>query len=113
MLKTIEKRHENALLMYEGKKAKLPQMMKSYEEDIRTLQSQLRQIKISYKEMEKRYKSQSTELMILQKQHSHLLSLSKNKELNKREKLSAQLEEAQDIIKQQDKKLQVNLYHFQ
>lgn len=108
-MKTLEKRHENALSMYEGKHAKLPQIMKSYEEDIRILQSRIHQMKISYTEMENRYKSQSTELLVLQKQHKHLLDLSKNKQLSKREKLSVQLEEAQNTIKQQHNEIQVNL----
>lgn len=109
LLKTLEKRHEKALSLYEGKQAKLPQVIKTYEEDIRMLQSRIRQIKISFNEMENRYKSQSTELMVIQKQYTHLLALSKNKQLRKREKLSDQLEEAQNIIKQQDNKIQVNL----
>lgn len=109
LLKTLEKRHENALSMYEGKQAKLPQVMKSYEEDVRMLQSRIRQMKIAYKEMENRYKSQSTELLALQKQHKHLLDLSKNKQLSKREKLTDQLEEAQNTIKQQHNTIQVNL----
>lgn len=99
--------------MYEGKQAKLPQVIKSYEDDIRILQSRIRQMKISYKEMENRYKSQSTEFLVLQKQYKHILNLSKNKELSKREKLSDQLEEAQHTIKQQDNKIQVNLHFLQ
>lgn len=95
--------------MYEGKKAKLPQVIKSYEEDIRMLQSQIRQMKISYKEIENRYKSQSNELLSLQKKHKHLLSLSKNKELSKREKLYNELEDAKSTIRQQDKKIQVKI----
>lgn len=112
LLKTLEKRHENALSMYEGKQAKLPQVIKSYDEDIRMLQSRIRQMKISYKEMENRYKSQSNELLVLKKQYKHLLDLSQNKQLGKREKLSDQLEEAQFIIKERDNKIQVNFHYF-
>lgn len=93
--------------MYEGKQAKLPQIIKIYEDDIRTLQNRLRQMKISYKEMEKRYKSQNTEHMVLQNQHKHLLNLTKNKQLNVREKLTENLEEAQSTIKQQNDRIQV------
>jgi lebercilin len=113
LLKTLEKRQENALSMYEGKQAKLPQAIKSYEEEIRTLKSQIRQIKISFKEMENRYKSQNIELIALQKQYKHLLSLSQNKQLSKKENLSDQLEEAQNTIKKQDDKILVNLYFAQ
>ncbi|XP_060837852.1 CAP-Gly domain-containing linker protein 1-like isoform X2 [Rhopalosiphum padi] len=105
LLKTLEKRQENALSMYEGKQAKLPQAIKSYEEEIRTLKSQIRQIKISFKEMENRYKSQNIELIALHKQYKHLLSLSQNKQLSKKENLSDQLEEAQSTIKKQDDKI--------
>uniref|UniRef100_A0A2H8TQJ4 Lebercilin-like protein n=2 Tax=Melanaphis sacchari TaxID=742174 RepID=A0A2H8TQJ4_9HEMI len=105
LLKTLGKRHENALSMYEGKQAKLPQTIKSYEEEIRTLKSQIRHIKISFKEMENRYKSQNIELITLQKQYKHLLGLSQNKELSKKENLSDKLEKAQSTIKKQDEKI--------
>lgn len=113
LLNTLIKRHENALSMYEGKQAKLPQEIKSYEEEVRTLKSQIRHIKISFKEMENRYKSQNIELITLQKQYKHLLGLSQNKQLSKKEKLSDQLEEALSTIKKQDDKILVNLYFAQ
>lgn len=99
--------------MYEGKQAKLPQVIKSYEEEIRTLKSRIHHIKISFKEMENRYKSQNIELISLQKQYKHLLGLSQNKQLSKKEKLSDQLEEAQSTIKKQDDNILVNLYFVQ
>ncbi|XP_027842998.2 CAP-Gly domain-containing linker protein 1-like [Aphis gossypii] len=105
LLNTLIKRHENALSMYEGKQSKLPQEIKSYEEEVRTLKSQIRHIKISFKEMENRYKSQNIELITLQKQYKHLLGLSQNKQLSKKEKLSDQLEEALNTIKKQDDKI--------
>ncbi|XP_008183073.1 DNA repair protein RAD50-like isoform X1 [Acyrthosiphon pisum] len=105
LLKTFEKRHENALSMYEGKQAKLPQVIKSYEDEIRTLKSQMRHIKIAFKEMENRYKTQNIELISLEKQYKHILGLSQNKQLIKKEKLSDQLEEAQSTIKKQDDKI--------
>ncbi|CAI6358534.1 unnamed protein product [Macrosiphum euphorbiae] len=105
LLKTFGKRHENALSMYEGKQAKLPQVIKSYEDEIRTLKNQIRHIKISFKEMENSYKSQNIELISLEKQYKHLLGLSQNKQLSKKEKLSDQLDEAQSTIKKQDDKI--------
>jgi len=44
----------------------------------------------------------------VQKQNKHLLDLDKNKQLGEREKLSNQLEEAENIIKQQETKIQVH-----
>jgi len=99
--------------MYEGKQAKLPQVIKSYEDEIHTLKSQIRHIKIAFKEMENRYKAQNIELISLEKQYKHLLGLSQNKQLSKKEKLSDQLEEAQNTIKKQDDKILVNLYFIQ
>ncbi|XP_022177774.1 lebercilin isoform X2 [Myzus persicae] len=105
LLKTLEKRYENALSRYEGKQAKLPQAIKSYEEEIRTLNSQICNFKIALKEMENRYKSQNIESIALQKRYKHLLILSQNKQLSKKEKLSDQLEEALSTIKKQDDKI--------
>ncbi|XP_050422993.1 lebercilin-like [Adelges cooleyi] len=106
LLKTMEKRQEHALSLYEGAQAKLPQMIKSFSEDVRTLKSQLKQMKSAYKELENRYRSQSTELLIVQKQHKHLLDLSKNKHLAERDKLSKQLADARNTLLQQEKKIE-------
>lgn len=107
ILKMMEKRQENALSKYEGTHAKLPQVIKSYSEDIRSLQTRLRYMKSSYRELENRNRLISTKLLDVQKEHKHLLDLTKNKQLGEREKLSNQLEEAENIIKQQETKIQV------
>lgn len=111
LLKTTEKRQANALSMYEGKQAKLPKIIKIYEEDVRTLQNRIRQIKSSYKEIESRYKAQNTKHIVLQNQYKHLVNLSKNKQLEERQKLSDNLEEAQNTIKQQSEQIRVNFKH--
>ena len=108
ILKMMEKRQENALSKYEGTHAKLPQVIKSYSEDIRSLQTRLRHMKSSYRELENRNSLISAELLDVQKQHKHLLDLTKNKQLGEREKLSNQLEEAENTIKQQETKNQVH-----
>ncbi|XP_025195971.1 asparagine-rich protein [Melanaphis sacchari] len=106
ILKMMERRQENALSKYEGTHAQLPQVIKSYSEDIRSLQTRLKYTKNSYRELENRNHLLSTELLNVQKQHKHLLDLTKNKQLGEREKLSNQLEEAENIIKQQETKHQ-------
>lgn len=108
-LKTIEKRQEVALSKYEGTHAKLPQVIRSYSEDIRTLQTQLRCSKDSYKQLENRNRNLSAELAVVQKQYKHLLDLTKNKQLCDREKLSSQLEVAENTVKEHEKTIQVSL----
>jgi chromosome segregation ATPase len=108
LLKIMERRQENALSKYEGTHAQLPQVIKSYSADIRTLQTRLKTMKNAYRELEDRNRLISTELLDVQKQHKHLLDLTKNKQLGEREKLSNQLEEAENIIKQQETKYQVH-----
>jgi len=110
ILKKMEKRQENALSKYEGTHAQLPQVIQSYSGDIRTLQARLRYMKSSYRELENRNQLISTELLDVQKQYKHLLDLTKNKQLGEREKLSNQLEEAENTIKQQETKNQVHTH---
>lgn len=107
ILKMMEKRQENALSKYEGTHAQLPQVIKSYSEDIRSLQARIKYMKNSYRNLENRNLLISTKLLDVQKQNKHLLDLDKNKQLGEREKLSNQLEEAENIIKQQETKIQV------
>jgi len=47
--------------------------------------------------------------MVMQKNHKHLLDLTKNKQLGEREKLSNQLEQADNTIKEQENKIQVSI----
>lgn len=108
MLRVAEKRQEVTLSKYESTHAQLPLIIKSYSEDIRTLQTRLRRTKGSYRKLENQYRSQNAELMAMQKEHKHLLDLTKNKQLGERERLSNQLEEAEYTIKEQEKKLQVS-----
>lgn len=110
MLKMAEKRQDCALSKYEGTHAQLPQVIKSYAEDMHSLQSRLRRNKSSYRKLENRHRIQSTELRVVHKDLKHLLDLTKNKQLGEREKLSNQLEEAENTIKQQEKKIQVGTY---
>jgi len=109
LLKIREKRYEHALSIHDGKQAKLPQIIKSYEEDIRTLKYRIRQMKTSFTEMESRYKSQTNELLILQNQHTHFLSLPKKEEHSKINKLNDRLEEAYNTIEQQQNEILVIL----
>lgn len=112
MLRVAEKRQEVTLSKYEGTHAQLPLIIKSYSEDIRTLQTRLRRTKGSYRKLEKQYRSQTAELIAMQKEHKHLLDLTKNKQLGERERLSNQLEEAEYTIKEQEKKVQVSSVGF-
>lgn len=104
----MEKRQEVALSKYEGTHARLPQVIRSFSEDIRTLQTQLRCSKASYRQLEDRHRNQSAELAAVQKKYKHLLDLTKNKQLSDREKLSHQLEVAENTVKEQEKKIQVS-----
>lgn len=107
ILKVFERRLGDALSKYEGTHAQLPLTIKSYGTDLRVLQTRLRRMKTIYRELENNYRAQSSELATVQKQHKHLLDLTKNKQLGEREKLSNQLEQAENTIKQQEKKIQV------
>lgn len=108
-LKMMERRQGDALFKYEETHAQLPQVIKSYSEDIRLLQTRVRQMKKSYRDLENSYRTQTAELQAVQRQYKHMLDLTKNKQLGEREKLSNQLEDAEITIKQQQKKIQVNL----
>lgn len=107
IFKMMEKRQETALSKYEGTHAQLPQVIMSYGEDLRTLQIRLRRTKAAYRRLEEEHRLRGAELSAVQKQHKHLLDLTKNKQLGEREKLSNQLEDAENAIKKLEKKNQV------
>lgn len=109
IFKIMEKRQDTALSKYEDTHSQLPQVIKSYSEDLRKLQNHLRRMKTAYRQLEENHQLQNTELSVIQKAHKHLLDLTKNKQLGEREKLSNQLEEAENTIKKLEKKNQVKL----
>ncbi|KAK7866030.1 hypothetical protein R5R35_008543 [Gryllus longicercus] len=107
ILRTLQKRQDMALKKYEGTQAELPQLIRSHNEEVRTLKTKLKQVKNQCKELDNNLKMRETELSALQEQHRHLIKLSKNKHLGEREQLQQQLEHMQDLLKEQDKKIQV------
>lgn len=107
MLKMTEKRQVNALSKYKG-----TQVIESYMEDKHSLRNRLQWMKKSFRKLEDSYRTQTAELQAAQKQHKRLLDLTKNKKLDEKEKLSDQLEEAENTLKLQENENQVKRLYY-
>ncbi|XP_075233613.1 uncharacterized protein LOC142331522 isoform X2 [Lycorma delicatula] len=106
LLKSLQKRQDNALKKYEGDNAQLPQLIKSHNEEIRVISTQYKQLKASYRELEQRLRQRDLELLNLKEQNRHLVKLSRDKHLGVREKLTKQVEDLTDIVKEQNERIQ-------
>ncbi|XP_075233614.1 uncharacterized protein LOC142331522 isoform X3 [Lycorma delicatula] len=107
LLKSLQKRQDNALKKYEGDNAQLPQLIKSHNEEIRVISTQYKQLKASYRELEQRLRQRDLELLNLKEQNRHLVKLSRDKHLGVREKLTKQVEDLTDIVKEQNERIQM------
>ncbi|KAF6211614.1 hypothetical protein GE061_012127 [Apolygus lucorum] len=105
ILKTLQRRQDNALRKYEGSKEQLPQMIKSHNEEVRVINLKFKQLKIAHRDLENKLKQRDSELMNLREQHSHLLELSRNKHLCEREQLTKKLASLEQYSKEQNEKI--------
>uniref|UniRef100_T1I312 Lebercilin domain-containing protein n=2 Tax=Rhodnius prolixus TaxID=13249 RepID=T1I312_RHOPR len=107
LLKTLQRRQDNALKKYEGSQEQLPQLIKSHNEEIRIINTRFKQLKLNYKVLESKLKDRDSELSNLKEQHKHLLKLSRDKQLYDREKLTKKLEELEKHVQSQQEKIQI------
>ncbi|KAK9498708.1 hypothetical protein O3M35_003282 [Rhynocoris fuscipes] len=107
LLKTLQRRQDNALKKYEGSQEQLPQLIKSHNEEIRVINSKFKQLKLNYRILENKLKERDTELMNLREQHKHLIKLSRDKQLGDREKLAKKVAEMESVVKSQQEKIQL------
>ncbi|KDR11432.1 lebercilin-like protein isoform X2 [Zootermopsis nevadensis] len=106
LLKTLQKRQDRALDKYESTKAALPQLIRSHNEEVRVLRAKVKQLKSECCEKDHRIKELDADLQNLRDQHHRLLKLSRDRHLGTREKLTEQMEELKEIIKEQDLRIQ-------
>ncbi|XP_066995017.2 putative leucine-rich repeat-containing protein DDB_G0290503 isoform X2 [Anabrus simplex] len=106
-LRTLQKRQEVLLKRYESKQAALPQIMHSYEEEVRILSSRLKQARAQIRTLEERLRTRDNELSSLKDKCHHLEELSQSKHLRQREQLQQRLELLQDQLHEKEKTVQL------
>ncbi|PNF29035.1 hypothetical protein B7P43_G14195 [Cryptotermes secundus] len=106
LLKTLQKRQALALSKYEGAKAVLPQLIRSHNEEVRVLRANIKHLKSQGCEKDHRIKELDAHLQNLRDRHHDLLKLSRERHLGDREQLTKQVEELQEIIRDQDTRIQ-------
>lgn len=107
ILRNLQKRQEGALKKYEGNHAELPQLIRSHNEEIRTLKATNKIIKAQLRDANTKLKERENELENLRDNYNKLKKLSSEKNLMERDKLQKKVEEMQEVIKEQDEKIQV------
>ncbi|KAK6641857.1 hypothetical protein RUM44_013575 [Polyplax serrata] len=107
ILRNMQKRQEGALKRYEGNHAELPQLIRSHNEEIRTLKASNKQIKVQLRESNTKLKEREAELETLRDNYTKLKKLSTEKNLLDREKLQKKVDDLQEVIKEQEEKIQV------
>ncbi|XP_076398263.1 uncharacterized protein LOC100881552 isoform X2 [Megachile rotundata] len=106
LLKSLQKRQDSALKRYEGTNAELPRIINSHHEELRVLQIKYKKLKTVQKETRDLLKEKENELQQLQCQNKHLLQLSKDRNLEEREKLQLQVSDLNHRIQQQQETIQ-------
>nr|XP_034190011.1 lebercilin [Osmia lignaria] len=106
LLKSLQKRQDSALKRYEGTNAELPRIINSHHEELRVLQIKYKKLKALQKETCDLLKEKENELQQLQCQNKHLLQLSKDRNLEERDKLQLQVSDLHHRIQQQQDTIQ-------
>ncbi|KAG7199251.1 hypothetical protein KM043_018117 [Ampulex compressa] len=106
LLKALQKRQDSALKRYEGTNAELPRIINSHHEELRVLQTKYKKLRALHKETCELLKEKENELQSLQSQNRHLLQLSKDRNLEEREKLQVQVSDLKHRIEQQQDSIQ-------
>ncbi|XP_050426232.1 GRIP1-associated protein 1-like isoform X2 [Adelges cooleyi] len=105
-LKEWHRRYEQTILRYGDTSVTLQHIICTYKDDLRMMQKRTRELNSQLRQTRAINENLTSELAALQKEHKHLLDLSKNKQLEEREKLSNNLEESIGVIKELEKKSQ-------
>ncbi|XP_050445178.1 centrosomal protein of 128 kDa isoform X2 [Cataglyphis hispanica] len=107
LLKALQKRQDSALRRYEGTNAELPRLINSHHEELRILQTKYKKLKELHKDTCNMLKEKENELYSANSQNKHLLQLSKDRNLEEREKLQLQLSDMNHKVQQQQETIQL------
>ncbi|KAM0728447.1 Lebercilin [Formica fusca] len=107
LLKALQKRQDSALRRYEGTNAELPRLINSHHEELRILQTKYKKLKELHKDTCNLLKEKENELYSANSQNKHLLQLSKDRNLEEREKLQLQLSDMNHKMQQQQETIQL------
>ncbi|XP_024868905.1 lebercilin-like protein [Temnothorax curvispinosus] len=107
LLKALQKRQDSALRRYEGANAELPRLINSHHEELRVLQTKYKKLKELHKDTCNLLKEKENELYSANSQNKHLLQLSKDRNLEEREKLQLQLSDMNYKMQQQQETIQL------
>ncbi|XP_018350169.1 PREDICTED: intracellular protein transport protein USO1 [Trachymyrmex septentrionalis] len=107
LLKALQKRQDSALRRYEGANAELPKLINSHHEELRVLRTKYKKLKELHKDTCNLLKERENELYSANSQNKHLLQLSKDRNLEEREKLQLQLTDMNYKMRQQQETIQL------
>lgn len=87
-------------------------IFRSHNEEIRTLKASNKQIKVQLRESNTKLKEREAELETLRDNYTKLKKLSTEKNLLDREKLQKKVDDLQEVIKEQEEKIQVSTFLY-
>ncbi|XP_049866582.1 lebercilin-like protein [Pectinophora gossypiella] len=102
VLRAMQKKQEIALQRYENSNAELPSVLNSHNEEMRIQQTKYKQLKSQFKEVSQKLKERDMQYQQLKDEHTHLLELSRDRNLLEREKLQQQVTELTTKVQAQN-----------
>ncbi|XP_037905707.1 lebercilin-like protein isoform X2 [Hermetia illucens] len=102
ILRTLHKRQDTALSKYEGTNAELPQLLHSHAEEIRMWQTKCRNLNSQNRELTRKLKERDTALLALGDQNKHLTQLSRDRNLEDRERLTERVRYLESRLNEKD-----------
>jgi hypothetical protein len=103
----LHKRQDSALSKYENSSAELPRLLHSHAEEVRMWQTRARAMQRQNKELHAKIKQKDTIILTLSDQNKHLLALSREKNLEEREKLQDRVKDLESRLIEKDSDLKL------
>lgn len=107
LLQSLHKRQDSALSKYENSSAELPRLLHSHAEEVRMWQTRARAMQRQNKELHAKIKQKDTVILGLSDQNKHLLALSREKNLEEREKLQDRVKDLESRLMEKDSDLKL------
>lgn len=79
LLRTLQKRQDNALAKYESTASELPQLISSHADELRACQTKYRALSVEYRELNRKFQQKDKTLNELKDRIKHLEDLNAEK----------------------------------
>ncbi|XP_055322434.1 uncharacterized protein LOC129578224 isoform X2 [Sitodiplosis mosellana] len=107
LLKTLQKRQDNALIKYESSTSELPQLIKSHTEELRVWQTKYRALSLQNRELTKKLQQKDKIMLQNNDRMKYLTNLTSERNLEERETLQIKVESLEQKLNEKEEEIKM------